>query len=145
MSYVISFVLAALLTGGWLWGVARWSGFVIPTTDLLIIVGLCNALALLPGWGWVLAMLDPVAAGHADDGRRPVAGRRPHRDRLGRRLAPRVHGPRDVRRLTAAPVDGGGPEDDGGPVDGGAHQPPVALTPRTAALARRPTPLSRVP
>jgi hypothetical protein len=57
MSYAISFALASLLTGGWLWGVARWSGFVIPTADLLIIVGLCNALALLPGWGWLLAML----------------------------------------------------------------------------------------
>ena len=57
MSYVISFALASLLTGGWLWGVARWSGFVVPTADLLLIVGLCNALALLPGWGWVLAML----------------------------------------------------------------------------------------
>jgi hypothetical protein len=57
MSYGISFALASLLTGGWLWGVARWSGFVVPAADLLIIVGLCNALALLPGWGWVLAML----------------------------------------------------------------------------------------
>ena len=56
MSYVISFALASLLTGGWLWGVARWSGFMVPATDLLLIVGLCNALALLPGWGWVLAM-----------------------------------------------------------------------------------------
>lgn len=56
MSYVISFVLASLLTGGWLWGVARWSGFVVPAADLLIIVGLCNALALLPGLGWVLGM-----------------------------------------------------------------------------------------
>ena len=36
MSYVISFALASLLTGGWLWGVARWSGFVVPTVDLLI-------------------------------------------------------------------------------------------------------------
>ena len=36
---------------------ARWSGFVVPTADLLIIVGLCNALALLPGAGWILAML----------------------------------------------------------------------------------------
>jgi hypothetical protein len=57
MSYAISLTLASLLTGGWLWGVARWSGFVIPIADLLIIVGLCNGLALLPGWGWVLAML----------------------------------------------------------------------------------------
>ena len=34
MSYVISFALASLVTGGWLWGVARWSGFVVPTVPV---------------------------------------------------------------------------------------------------------------
>ena len=96
MSYVISFALASLLTGGWLWGVARWSGFVVPTTDLLIIVGLCNALALLPGWGWVLAML--------------------------------------ILSLLVMRT-----------ADGGAYRPPAALTPRTAALARRAAPPSPAP
>jgi hypothetical protein len=56
MSSMISFAVASLLTGCLLWGVARWSGFQVPTTDLLIIVGLCNGLALLPSPGWILGM-----------------------------------------------------------------------------------------
>jgi hypothetical protein len=56
MSYLVSFAVASLVTGCWLWGVARWSGFVAPTADLVIVVGLCNGLALLPGPGWILAM-----------------------------------------------------------------------------------------
>ncbi|HEX5642737.1 MAG TPA: hypothetical protein VFZ86_10445 [Thermoleophilia bacterium] len=57
MSYLATFVIGLVLTGAWLWAVARWAGFVVPTADLLIIVGLCSGLAVLPGAGWILAML----------------------------------------------------------------------------------------
>ena len=55
MSLALAFVVSAALSTGCLWAVARWAGFVIPTPDLLMIAGLCSALALLPGVGWVLA------------------------------------------------------------------------------------------
>ena len=57
MSYLVAFLISVALTGAWLWAVARWAGFVVPTTDLLIIVGLCSGLALWPGAGWILGML----------------------------------------------------------------------------------------
>ena len=57
MPYLVTFILSVALTGAWLWAVARWAGFVVPTADLLIIVGLCSGLAVLPGAGWILAML----------------------------------------------------------------------------------------
>jgi hypothetical protein len=57
MPYLVAFVISVALTGAWLWAVARWAGFVVPTADLLIIVGLCSGLALWPGAGWILGML----------------------------------------------------------------------------------------
>lgn len=57
MSYLVAFVITVALTGAWLWAVARWAGFVVPTADLLIIAGLCSGLALWPGAGWILGML----------------------------------------------------------------------------------------
>jgi hypothetical protein len=57
MSYLVAFVVSVVLTGAWLWAVARWAGFVVPTADLLIIVGLCSGLALWPGAGSILGML----------------------------------------------------------------------------------------
>jgi hypothetical protein len=57
MSFVLAFVISAALTGSLLWAVARWTGFAMPVVDLLLVVGLCNALALLPRAGWFLAML----------------------------------------------------------------------------------------
>jgi hypothetical protein len=57
MSYLVTFVISAVMTGAWLWAVARWAGFVVPTADLLIIAALCSGLALLPGAGWILGML----------------------------------------------------------------------------------------
>jgi hypothetical protein len=57
MSYLVTFVVNVVLSGAVLWGVARWAGFVVPTADLLIIVGLCSGLALWPGAGWLLGML----------------------------------------------------------------------------------------
>ena len=55
MSIALAFVTATLLSAGCLWAVTKWTGVSIPTVDLLIIAGLCSALALLPGVGWVLA------------------------------------------------------------------------------------------
>jgi hypothetical protein len=56
MSFVIAFVVTAALTGCLLWAVARWSGFALPTPDLVLIVVLCSSLALLPRAGWILGM-----------------------------------------------------------------------------------------
>ena len=55
MSIALAFVIATLFSAGCLWAVTKWTGVSIPTVDLLIIAGLCSALALLPGVGWVLA------------------------------------------------------------------------------------------
>jgi len=57
MSFVFAFAISAVLTGSLLWAVARWTGFAMPSVDLLLVVGLCNGLALLPRAGWILAML----------------------------------------------------------------------------------------
>ena len=56
MSFLIAFVITAALTGGLVWAVAKWSGFALPVPDLMLIIALCNGLALLPRAGWVLAM-----------------------------------------------------------------------------------------
>jgi len=58
LSYLVSYIVTLALTAGCVWAVARWAGFRVPTADLLIITGLCSALALAPVWaGWVLAMI----------------------------------------------------------------------------------------
>ena len=56
-SYVVAFALSVLLTGGWLWAVAKWTGLEFPIPDLVITVCLCSGLALLPGYGWLLGMV----------------------------------------------------------------------------------------
>jgi hypothetical protein len=56
MSFLIGFLITAALTGSLLWAVARCSGFALPVPDLVLIVALCNGLALLPRAGWLLAM-----------------------------------------------------------------------------------------
>ena len=56
MSFVVAFAISATLTGGWLWAVARWTGFALPIPDLVLIVLLCSGLGLLPSVGWVLGM-----------------------------------------------------------------------------------------
>jgi len=55
-AYVILFLVDAALSGAWIWAVARWMRLEFPLPDLLITVCLCSALALLPGYGWLLAM-----------------------------------------------------------------------------------------
>jgi hypothetical protein len=46
-----------LLTACCLWAVTKWAGVAVTVADLLIIAGLCTALALLPSLGWALATL----------------------------------------------------------------------------------------
>jgi hypothetical protein len=55
MSVAVAFVITALLSACCLWAVTKWSGTAVPIVDLLIIAGLCSGLALLPGYGWLLA------------------------------------------------------------------------------------------
>ena len=57
MSYAIGYVVTFALCTACVWGVARWAGFRVPTPDLLLITGVCSGIALLPGAGWILAML----------------------------------------------------------------------------------------
>lgn len=57
MSIVLAFVGTTLLSGGYLWGVMRVCGTVVPKVDLFIIAGLGSGLAMLPSVGWVLAIL----------------------------------------------------------------------------------------
>ncbi len=54
VAYVVSVALSSL----WLRAVTRFTGVrAIPVSDLLLITGLCSGLALLPGPGWLLAIL----------------------------------------------------------------------------------------
>ena len=57
MTIAATFVVAAVLSACCLWAVSTWRGARIPIVDLLIIAGLCSALALLPRAGWALATL----------------------------------------------------------------------------------------
>lgn len=56
-AYVVQFLVNAGLSGAWLWAGARWLGLPFPTADLVITVVACSALALLPNYGWLLAMV----------------------------------------------------------------------------------------
>ncbi len=54
----VTFVVSTTLASLWLRLVARLTGSrPIPLTDLLLIAGLCSGLALLPGPGWLLAVV----------------------------------------------------------------------------------------
>jgi hypothetical protein len=53
----LAFVAAAALSAAWLWLVARVTGCHVPTVDLLLIAGLCSALAPLPRAGLLLAIV----------------------------------------------------------------------------------------
>jgi hypothetical protein len=56
MSFAVAYLVSTALTGCLVWAVAKWAGFALPLTDLALIIGLCNGLALLPRAGWVLGM-----------------------------------------------------------------------------------------
>ena len=56
-SYVALFLVDALASGAWIWGASRWIGSPFPPADLVITAMFCSLLALLPGYGWMLAMV----------------------------------------------------------------------------------------
>lgn len=56
-AYVVQFLVNAGLSGAWLWAGARWLGVRFPVADLVITVVACSSLALLPNYGWLLAMV----------------------------------------------------------------------------------------
>jgi hypothetical protein len=53
--YPTRFLANVLLAGVWSRAVATWTGPRFPAADLVISVCLCGGLALLPGYGWLLA------------------------------------------------------------------------------------------
>jgi hypothetical protein len=55
--YLTLFIADILLGGIWLWAVTTWTGPRFPIADLVITVCLCSGLALLPGYGWLLALV----------------------------------------------------------------------------------------
>jgi len=57
VAIAVAYLVSALLTAGLLWTVSWLRGTGAPIVDLLIIAGLCAGLALLPGWGWLLAAI----------------------------------------------------------------------------------------
>jgi hypothetical protein len=57
-SIIVAFVVSVALSALWLRAVTRVTGArTIPISDLLLITGLCSGLAMLPGPGWLLAVL----------------------------------------------------------------------------------------
>lgn len=57
-SAVLTFVVSTTLASLWLRLVTRFTGArAIPVGDLLLIGGFCSGLALLPGPGWLLAVV----------------------------------------------------------------------------------------
>lgn len=60
MSFVVAYVVAALLSGGLLWAVAKWSSLELPIPDLVFITLLCSGLA---GVGWVFGSSRAIGAG----------------------------------------------------------------------------------
>jgi hypothetical protein len=56
-SLAVTFVAATALSAGCLRVVARLTGVALPVADALFIAALCSGLALLPGYGIVLAVI----------------------------------------------------------------------------------------
>jgi len=55
--YVVAFLIAAPLSGAWVWAVARYGGVRFPLVDLVLTIALCNAVGVLPRVGWLLATI----------------------------------------------------------------------------------------
>jgi hypothetical protein len=57
-SIAVAFAVSMALSALWLRAATRLTGArTIPISDLLLIAGFCSGLALLPGPGWLLAVL----------------------------------------------------------------------------------------
>jgi hypothetical protein len=54
---VLAWVIAALATGAYLWGVMRMCGTTVPLPDVAPVSALCSGLGMLPTVGWVLGVL----------------------------------------------------------------------------------------
>jgi hypothetical protein len=57
LSYLVSFLIVALLSGLWVWAVSRYGGVRFPTADLVLTVLLCSAVGALPRAGWLIATM----------------------------------------------------------------------------------------
>jgi hypothetical protein len=55
--YVVAFLIAAPLSGLWVWAVARYGGVRFPLVDLILTIALCSAVGVLPRVGWLLALI----------------------------------------------------------------------------------------
>lgn len=57
ISVVLTFVVASLASGAYLWGVMKACGTVVPKVDVFTIAAVCSGLAMLPYAGLILAIL----------------------------------------------------------------------------------------
>jgi hypothetical protein len=57
VGYVVAFLIAALLSGAWVWAVSRYGGVRFPPVDLALTIILCSAVGVLPRMGWLLALI----------------------------------------------------------------------------------------
>ena len=57
VGYIVAFLIAAPLSGFWVWAVARYGGVRFPLVDLVLTVALCSAVGVLPRVGWLLATM----------------------------------------------------------------------------------------
>jgi hypothetical protein len=55
--YVVAFLIAAPLSGAWVWAVARYGGVRFPPVDLVLTIAICSAVGVLPRVGWLIATM----------------------------------------------------------------------------------------
>lgn len=55
--YLVAFLIAALLSGAWVWAVSRYGGVRFPPVDLALTITLCSAVGVLPRAGWLVALM----------------------------------------------------------------------------------------
>ena len=57
VGYIVAFLIAAPLSGAWVWVGARYGGVRFPLADLVLTAALCSAVGVLPRVGWLLATM----------------------------------------------------------------------------------------
>jgi hypothetical protein len=55
--YLVAFLIAAPLSGAWVWAVARYGGVRFPAVDLVLTITLCSAVGVLPRAGWLVGLM----------------------------------------------------------------------------------------